>query len=110
MPSGENLVSSGVNPAETSFCFISSRDIFSVLMRRTSGGNSLFAEHKALVSSGPNIFIHFLTSHYRTIYVLDMRYCSFQLSDYVKENAIDQVLFLYNIQTIRNDMGILKVK
>lgn len=57
-----------------------------------------------------NIFVPFLTYHYEHVYVIDMRYFGQTLSEYIAEQNIDEVLFLYNIQTIRNDMGLLKLK
>lgn len=45
-----------------------------------------------------NSFIPFLTSHYENISVIDPRYFNISIIDYIKENHIDEVLFLFNIQ------------
>ena len=56
-----------------------------------------------------NIFIPFLVNHYSEVYVIDMRFFTQPLSEYAVENGIDTVLFLYNVDTVRDDIGILRV-
>ena len=56
-----------------------------------------------------NCFIPFLTNHYRTVYVIDMRLCDYDLCEYVKENSINHVLILYSISTLRTDGSILRI-
>lgn len=46
-----------------------------------------------------NSFIPFLTSHYENISVIDPRYFNTSIIDYIEENEIDEVLFLFNIQS-----------
>lgn len=57
-----------------------------------------------------NSFIPFLTNHYNKIHVIDLRFYNGSVTEYIKENKIDNVLFLYNIQGIDNDTGIYKIK
>ena len=57
-----------------------------------------------------NSFIPFLTNHYNKIHVIDLRFYNSSVSNYIKENKIENVLFLYNIQGIDNDTGIYKIK
>lgn len=49
-----------------------------------------------------NAFIPFLTMHYQTVHVIDFRYWDGTLADFVKENKIDDVLFVNTISTTRN--------
>lgn len=57
-----------------------------------------------------NSFIPLIANHYKKVYVIDLRYYNIKLSDYIKENNIKNVLFLYNINNIDNDTGILSVR
>ena len=41
-----------------------------------------------------NTIIPFLTAHYDEIYVIDPRHSSFNALDIIKENAVDEVLFV----------------
>lgn len=57
-----------------------------------------------------NSFIPFIVNHYKKIYVIDPRYYKESISDYIRENKIQEVLFLYNVGTIDNDLGIISIK
>ena len=57
-----------------------------------------------------NSFVPFLTNDYKEVHVIDPRYYLGSISDYVKENKIEEVLFLYNINTLNNDNGIYRLK
>ena len=63
-----------------------------------------------LKDSYANCFVPFLTEHYEEIHVIDARYYRGSMSDYLKENNIDNTLFLYNMNTIDTDTGIYIVK
>lgn len=56
-----------------------------------------------------NSFIPFLVSHYKKIHVIDPRFYKLSISDYVKENSINEGLILYNINTLDSDLGIRQV-
>ncbi|MBQ9414640.1 MAG: zinc-ribbon domain-containing protein [Clostridia bacterium] len=53
-----------------------------------------------------NAFAPYLVAHYHTVYIVDLRYFSQvysgKLSDFVIENRIGDVLFLYNLSATRN--------
>ncbi len=53
-----------------------------------------------------NSMIPFLVKHYKKIYVFDTRSYKGAVSDFVKENNIDDVLILYNMNTIDTDTGV----
>lgn len=61
-------------------------------------------------NSYANSFIPFLTSHYKNIYVIDLRYYNKSVSDFVKSKNIDNVLILYNLNNLYDDMSILKLR
>ena len=57
-----------------------------------------------------NSFVPFLTNDYHTIHVIDPRYYLGSITEYIKKNNIEEVLFLYNINNINNDTGIYRIK
>lgn len=56
-----------------------------------------------------NCFIPFLTSNYKKIVIIDPRYYKLSILDYIKSNNFDDILFLYNMNTIDNDGGIYTI-
>ena len=57
-----------------------------------------------------NSFIPLISKHYKKIHVIDPRFYKTSISDYIKENKIQDVLFLYNVLTLDSDTGIISVK
>lgn len=57
-----------------------------------------------------NCFIPFLANHYKKIHVIDPRYYRLSVSEYINDNNIDEVLFLYNVLTIDDDFGIRSLR
>lgn len=57
-----------------------------------------------------NAFIPLIAPNYKYIYVIDPRYYNLSISDYINEKQIDKVLFIYNVLTIDEDMGIVSIK
>lgn len=54
-----------------------------------------------------NCMVPFLTNHYKTIYVVDTRYYKNSISTFINENpGITNVLVLYNLNTMDDDLGI----
>ena len=53
-----------------------------------------------------NSFVPFLTSNYSEIYMVDLRYYDDSVSNFIKENKIDNVLVLYNAITFSEDSSI----
>ena len=54
--------------------------------------------------------IQFLCSNYEEIHVIDPRYYHMNLSDYVTENNITEVLVLYNFSNLMTDIGARGIK
>ncbi|MCM1989813.1 DHHW family protein [Oceanirhabdus seepicola] len=48
-------------------------------------------------------FIPFLSAHYEEIHVVDPRYYKVNLKEYINENSINEVLFLYNVSNFTED-------
>ncbi len=57
-----------------------------------------------------NSFIPLIANHYQKIIVIDPRYYNLKISDYIKDHNIKNVLFLYNINNIDTDIGIIKIR
>lgn len=50
--------------------------------------------------------IPFLANHYEEIHVIDLRYYKLNFYDYIKQNNINEALFLYNINNFSQDESI----
>lgn len=57
-----------------------------------------------------HIMAQFLCQNYEEIHFIDPRYYNLPLSDYVKENEIDQTLILYNVSNIITDVGVRNIR
>lgn len=53
-----------------------------------------------------NSFIPFLTAHYETIYMIDLRSYKGNVSNFIEENKIDQVTVLYELSNFLSDKNI----
>lgn len=53
-----------------------------------------------------NAFIPFLIPHYKTVHVIDPRHYDGTLSEFLKENPVDDIIFLANMSTTRNSIYI----
>lgn len=53
--------------------------------------------------------IPFLTNHISEIHVIDLRYYNGSITQYMAENGIEDVLFLFNTKTLVEDTTILKL-
>ena len=51
----------------------------------------------------------FLCENYSEVHFLDPRYTNFDYADYVKENEITDVLFLYNVSNFTTDTNLRKI-
>lgn len=58
-----------------------------------------------------NSFVPFIVNHYKKVHIIDPRYYNKNISEYIKDNKkIKDVLILYNMNTIDEDIGILTIK
>lgn len=74
-----------------------------------TNNNIINNEILIIKDSYANSFIPLITNHYSKVHVIDPRYYKKSISDYIKENNISKVLFLYNVGTIDDDLGILSI-
>lgn len=71
--------------------------------------NKDIKEERSLVivkDSYANSMVPFLVNHYSKIYVFDSRSYKGAISEFVNNNNVDDVLVLYNVNTIDSDTGI----
>lgn len=57
-----------------------------------------------------NAFIPLIAPNYKYIYIIDPRYYNLSISDYINEKKIENVLFIYNVLTIDDDLGIISIR
>ncbi len=57
-----------------------------------------------------NAFVPFLIPHYKNVYVIDPRHYKGTLSDFTENNQVDDIIFLANISTTRNNIYIDAMK
>jgi hypothetical protein len=100
------------------YSFLEKKDKYSVF----GGGNQALqivenqkseSEDELVIvkDSFANCFVPFLIYHYRKIHIIDPRYYMPHVSDYVKKNKnVKDVLVLYNIDSLNNNSGIVKIK
>lgn len=71
--------------------------------------NKNIKEERSLVivkDSYANSMVPFLVNHYSKIYVFDPRSYKEPISEFINNNNVDDVLVLYNVNTIDSDTGI----
>ncbi|WP_288221131.1 DHHW family protein [uncultured Clostridium sp.] len=56
-----------------------------------------------------NNFVPFLSENYGKIYLIDLRYYTDSLRDFIKNNNIEEVLLLYNVNTFNEDDSIFNL-
>ena len=89
-----------------SFFLDNNHSLIEITNKDAYNGNSILV----IKDSYANSFIPLLAPHYKTIYVIDPRYYNSSISDFVKEKSINNILFLYNVLTIEDDIGIVTIK
>ena len=77
-----------------------------VIKTQVNNGKKLLV----IKDSYSHILAQFLCQNYEEIHFLDPRYYHLSLSEYCRENEIDETLFLYNLSNLVSDIGIRSVK
>ena len=72
----------------------------------TNNGTSSDRSLVLVKDSYANSMVPFLVNHYKKIYVFDTRSYRGAVSDFVNENNVDDVLVMYNVNTIDSDTGV----
>lgn len=97
--------------------YLSKKDKYSMFLDNNHAlieitNNSLDTNNSILIikNSYANAFVPFIVNHYKNVYVIDLRYYSGIVSNYVNENNIEDILILYNLNNMYADMSIVKLK
>lgn len=61
-------------------------------------------------NSYANCFVPLIVNHYKDVYVIDLRYFKSNVSNFIKENNIQNTLILYNLNNFYSDMSIATLK
>ncbi len=56
-----------------------------------------------------NAYVPFMVEHYENVYMIDLRYYSGNIPEYMEEKGITEVLILYNISNFISDKNIFKL-
>ncbi len=96
--------------------YLTKKDKYSYFLN----GNSAKAVIKTKVNNGKklliikdsyaHIFSQFICENYEEIHFIDPRYYKLPMSEYIKENNITEVLFLYNVSNIVTDVSLRLIK
>lgn len=96
--------------------YLSTRDQYSVFLN----GNHRLVKIKSSVENGRKLVVlkdsyahailPFLANHFAEIHVIDLRYYRTSVYDYLEENELEEVLFLYNIANFTTDTNLIWLK
>ncbi|MEG0073268.1 MAG: DHHW family protein [Clostridia bacterium] len=82
--------------------FLNGNNAKVVLKTNETNGKKLLL----IKDSYSHIFIQFLVQHYEEIHLIDPRYYKLPITEYIKQNEINDVVILYNINNFISDLGI----
>lgn len=57
-----------------------------------------------------NCFVNFLTYNFEEVYVIDLRSFNKKIKEFIKEKSFNEVLIMYNIVNLSEDVNIVKFK
>ena len=87
-------------PADLKYsCFIGSDHPYTVIRNPDLTDNSSCVVIK---ESFGNAFVPYLVDHYQTVHVIDYRYWEGNLTDFIKANGVQDVIFINNLSAIRS--------
>jgi len=83
------------------------------------GGNNSVVKISTSVKNGKKLgvikdsyahsIIPLLANHYEEIYVLDLRYYNFNPDEFLSENGVEDVIFIYNATNFISDTNLVKI-
>lgn len=89
-----------------SFFLDNNHSLISIENLDSNNNNSILI----IKDSYANAFVPLIAPNYKYIYVIDPRYYNLSISDYINEKQVNTVLFIYNVLTIDDDLGIVSIK
>ena len=92
---------------------LQTRDKYAMFCRGNPGHAAINGngEGKIMVikDSYANCLLPYMVADFAEIHVFDMRYLSMGLDKFIEENNYDEILFLYNCETLLSDKDLIKV-
>lgn len=95
--------------------FLNKTDKYSYFL----GGDNAVIEIETSVKNGKTIlvikdsfansFIPFLTNHYERVIAIDPRYFNIELTDYIADKEIDEIIFLFGIQNFIQEKALSNI-
>jgi hypothetical protein len=81
-------------------CFIGGDNPYSVISNPsvTDGSSCVI-----LKESYGNCFVPYLVDHYQNVYVIDYRYYTGDLTSFIRDNHVSDVIFLNNVEAVTAD-------
>ena len=86
--------------------FLNGNNAKVVIKTNKNNGKNLLV----IKDSYAHIFAQFFCQNYQEVHFIDPRYYKLSISNYIKENKITDVLFLYNVSNIVTDSNIRIIK
>ena len=86
--------------------FLNSNNAKVVIKTANTNGRKLLV----IKDSYAHIMAQFLVQNFEEVHLIDPRYYKAQISEYIEENDIDDVLFLYSLSNLATDLGLRTIK
>ena len=85
--------------------FLNGNNSRAIIKTKVNNGRKLLV----IKDSYAHIMAQFLCENYEEVHFLDPRYTNFNYAEYVQENGITDVLFLYNVSNFLTDTNVTKI-
>ena len=85
--------------------FLNGNNSRAIIKTKVNNGRKLLV----IKDSYAHIIAQFLCENYEEVHFLDPRYTNFNYAEYVQENGITDVLFLYNVSNFLTDTNVTKI-
>ena len=86
--------------------FLNSNNAKVVIKTANTNGRKLLV----IKDSYAHIMAQFLVQNFEEVHLIDPRYYKLPISEYIEENDIDDVLFLYSLSNLSTDLGLRTIK
>lgn len=111
-----SVISDGKKDSLYNTNYLSKKDKYSFFLGGNKGITSINnlnnkSDNNILIikDSYANSFVPFIINNYKNVYVIDPRYYKESIDKFIIDNDIENILFLYNILTIDDDLGIVSI-
>jgi hypothetical protein len=112
----EHLDNGNISDSLYELSYLNKKDKYSVFLDGNHAlsviktDNSKNKKLLVLKDSFAHSLVPFLSNNYGEIHMMDLRYFNMSLSEYVKQNNIEEVLLVYNAASFIEDSSVIKMK